>query len=257
MALFVSLSSRNYLIVLVFTGVKIPDENLTPQQRAHREEQLATIRKMQQMLFPESGGPNSNQGPGPGPGDSNQPPNDINPPNSTANMNMPFPPMSGMGPNGPMGSGPNGPMVSMSNSMSSGPSCTMSGPMGPNGPMGPGPMGPGGPMGPNGPMGGPMGGMGGPGGMGMGGHGSMGPNGMMGPNGPMMPGLGPNGPMGPMGPCGMKGIRGPCGGPDMKSGMCTDIHMGRACGGPMGVRFLISILLLFIARLRLRVCNDN
>ncbi|XP_028159663.1 collagen alpha-1(I) chain-like isoform X2 [Ostrinia furnacalis] len=204
-------------------GVKIPDENLTPQQRAHREEQLATIRKMQQMLFPESGG-NGN----PNNGDQQQ--QDINPPTS-APMNMPFPPMS-MGPNGPMGS--NGPMVSMSgpNSMNSGPSCTMSGPMGPNGPMG-GPMGPNGPMG--GPMGpnGPMGGMGGPPGM-MGGHGSMGPNGMMGPNGPMMGGMGPNGPMGPMGPCGMKGIRGPCGGPDMKGGMCTDMHMGRGCGGPMG-----------------------
>ncbi|KAI8425699.1 hypothetical protein MSG28_011502 [Choristoneura fumiferana] len=193
-------------------GVKIPDENLTPQQRAHREEQLATIRKMQQMLFPESGGPNPNQ-----PGDPSQPSGEHNPPNSTANMNMPFP---GMGPNGPMNSGPNGPMVSMSNSMNSGPSCTMAGPMGPNGPMG-GPMGP---MGPNGPMG-PMG-------MGHMGHGNMGPNGMMGPNGPMMAGLGPNGPMGPM--CGMKGIRGPCGGPDMKTGMCTDIHMGRGCGGPMG-----------------------
>ncbi|KAG8234816.1 hypothetical protein J437_LFUL015174 [Ladona fulva] len=35
------------------TGVKVPDENLTPQQRQHREEQLATLRKMQQMLFPE------------------------------------------------------------------------------------------------------------------------------------------------------------------------------------------------------------
>lgn len=35
-------------------GVKVPDENLTPQQRQHREEQLATIRKMQQMLFPEN-----------------------------------------------------------------------------------------------------------------------------------------------------------------------------------------------------------
>lgn len=34
-------------------GVKVPDENLTPRQRQHREEQLATIRKMQQMLFPE------------------------------------------------------------------------------------------------------------------------------------------------------------------------------------------------------------
>ncbi|XP_061724674.1 collagen alpha-1(III) chain-like isoform X3 [Cydia pomonella] len=185
------------------------DENLTPQQRAHREEQLATIRKMHQILFPENG-PNSSQ-----PGDPSQPSPDINPPNSTANMNIPFPPMS-MGPNGPMGSGPNGPMSTMSSMSNSGPSCTMSGPMG-MGPMGPN-------MGPNGPM------------MGMGpgmmSHGNMGPNGMMGPNGPMMPGMGPNGPMGPM--CGMKGIRGPCGGPDMKGGMCSDMHMGRGCGGPMG-----------------------
>ncbi|XP_050314187.1 protein BCL9 homolog isoform X2 [Anthonomus grandis grandis] len=35
-------------------GVQVPDENLTPQQRQHREERLASIRKMQQMLFPES-----------------------------------------------------------------------------------------------------------------------------------------------------------------------------------------------------------
>ncbi|CAH0562176.1 unnamed protein product [Brassicogethes aeneus] len=35
-------------------GVKVPDENLTPQQRQHREESLATIRKMQQLFFPES-----------------------------------------------------------------------------------------------------------------------------------------------------------------------------------------------------------
>lgn len=189
---------------------------------------------MQQMLFPESGG-NGNPN-----GDQQQ---DINPPTS-APMNMPFPPMS-MGPNGPMGS--NGPMVSMPNSMNSGPSCTMSGPMGPNGPMG-GHMS--GPMGPNGPMGGPMGGMGGPPGM-MGGHGSMGPNGMMGPNGPMMGGMGPNGPMGPMGPCGMKGIRGPCGGPDMKGGMCTDMHMGRGCGGPMGVSSLYLSLVQSTAQLQI------
>ncbi|KAG8271329.1 hypothetical protein J6590_065221 [Homalodisca vitripennis] len=38
-------------------GVKVPDENLTPQQRQHREEQLATLRKMQQMLFPEHHSP--------------------------------------------------------------------------------------------------------------------------------------------------------------------------------------------------------
>lgn len=53
-------------------GVKVPDENLTPQQRQHREEQLATIRKIQQMLLPESqsieGGdpPDTNIPPGPG-----------------------------------------------------------------------------------------------------------------------------------------------------------------------------------------------
>lgn len=34
-------------------GVKVPDEDLTPQQRQHREEQLATLLKMRQMLFPE------------------------------------------------------------------------------------------------------------------------------------------------------------------------------------------------------------
>nr|XP_022914973.1 protein BCL9 homolog isoform X1 [Onthophagus taurus] len=34
-------------------GVKVPDENLTPQQRQHREVQLATIRKIHQILFPE------------------------------------------------------------------------------------------------------------------------------------------------------------------------------------------------------------
>lgn len=34
-------------------GVKVPDENLTPQQRQHREVQLATIRKMQMILFPQ------------------------------------------------------------------------------------------------------------------------------------------------------------------------------------------------------------
>ncbi|CAG0894639.1 unnamed protein product [Darwinula stevensoni] len=41
------------------SSVKLPDEVLTPQQRQHREEQLATLRKVQQMLFPEQqqGGP--------------------------------------------------------------------------------------------------------------------------------------------------------------------------------------------------------
>lgn len=36
-------------------GVKVPDENLTPQQRQHREEQLAKLKKMNQFLFPEHG----------------------------------------------------------------------------------------------------------------------------------------------------------------------------------------------------------
>lgn len=35
-------------------GVKVPDENLTPQQRQHREEQLAKLKKMNQFLFPET-----------------------------------------------------------------------------------------------------------------------------------------------------------------------------------------------------------
>lgn len=32
-------------------GVKVPDENLTPQQRQHRENQLANLRKIEMMLF--------------------------------------------------------------------------------------------------------------------------------------------------------------------------------------------------------------
>lgn len=39
---------------LTLTGTKVPTENLTPQQRQHRAEQLATLRKMQEMLFPEN-----------------------------------------------------------------------------------------------------------------------------------------------------------------------------------------------------------
>ncbi|KAH8272506.1 hypothetical protein KR044_012142, partial [Drosophila immigrans] len=47
-----SLSADNNIISL--QGVKVPDENLTPQQRQHREEQLAKIKKMNQFLFPEN-----------------------------------------------------------------------------------------------------------------------------------------------------------------------------------------------------------
>lgn len=34
-------------------GVKVPDANLTPQQRQHREEQLAKLKEMNCLLFPE------------------------------------------------------------------------------------------------------------------------------------------------------------------------------------------------------------
>ncbi|XP_059622316.1 protein BCL9 homolog [Phlebotomus argentipes] len=43
-------------------GVKVPDENLTPQQRQHREEQLAMLRRMQSVLFPEQSDNDEAQG---------------------------------------------------------------------------------------------------------------------------------------------------------------------------------------------------
>ncbi|ALC48129.1 lgs [Drosophila busckii] len=50
--------------IISLQGVKVPDENLTPQQRQHREEQLAKIKKMNEFLFPENdnglNNPNSN-----------------------------------------------------------------------------------------------------------------------------------------------------------------------------------------------------
>ncbi|XP_043657353.1 protein BCL9 homolog [Drosophila teissieri] len=46
------LTPENNIVSL--QGVKVPDENLTPQQRQHREEQLAKIKKMNQFLFPEN-----------------------------------------------------------------------------------------------------------------------------------------------------------------------------------------------------------
>lgn len=49
--------------MFIAIGVKVPDENLTPQQRQHREEQLATLRKMQQMLFPEHHSPGTSDPP--------------------------------------------------------------------------------------------------------------------------------------------------------------------------------------------------
>lgn len=56
----------------LFSGVKVPDENLTPQQRQHREEQLATLRKMHQILFPEAL-PGPEEGGSSGAGSSNIP----------------------------------------------------------------------------------------------------------------------------------------------------------------------------------------
>lgn len=62
------------------SGVKIPDENLTPQQRMHREEQLAKMRKMQALLFPENDHP-------PGMQDGNCPP--MPPPENMDPYNIP------------------------------------------------------------------------------------------------------------------------------------------------------------------------
>lgn len=47
--------------ILSLQGIKVPDENLTPQQRQHREEQLAKLKKMNKFLFPENGGGDFNQ----------------------------------------------------------------------------------------------------------------------------------------------------------------------------------------------------
>lgn len=58
--------------------VKIPDEDLTPQQRQHREEQLATLRKMHELFFSRENQSNMSQNPNGGPmpnmGDPNQMP---------------------------------------------------------------------------------------------------------------------------------------------------------------------------------------
>lgn len=39
---------------LCVTGKKVPDENLTPEQKLHRKEQLATLRKISEILLPEN-----------------------------------------------------------------------------------------------------------------------------------------------------------------------------------------------------------
>ncbi|KAH8269775.1 hypothetical protein KR018_001478 [Drosophila ironensis] len=59
--------------IVSLQGVKVPDENLTPQQRQHREEQLAKIKKMNQFLFPE----NENAGGGNVPNQISKLPNDM------------------------------------------------------------------------------------------------------------------------------------------------------------------------------------
>ena len=96
---------------------KVPNENLTPEQFKRREEQLASLRKIQEMLFPDQpgGGGGPNMGPGPG--------------------------MMGPGMNPNMGPGPmqSPPGMPMGGGMGS-PGGMMSGPMGP----GPFPGGPGG-----------------------------------------------------------------------------------------------------------------
>jgi len=48
-------------------GARVPDENLTPEQLQRREEQLAQLQKIKQMLFPEKqgGGPGFEGGPPP------------------------------------------------------------------------------------------------------------------------------------------------------------------------------------------------
>ena len=94
------------------SGVKVPNENLNPQQLRKRAEKLGLLNELNKQLFPDEGGPG---GPGPGgPGGGG-----------------PGPP----GGAGPAGMGPGGPPMT-------------GGSMGPGGPGGMGPMGPGGPMGP-------------------------------------------------------------------------------------------------------------
>ncbi|KAJ8682895.1 hypothetical protein QAD02_018687 [Eretmocerus hayati] len=74
-------------------GVKVPDENLTPQQRQHREEQLAALTKMRQMLFPEQQ-KNTNTGP-------MDPTQGVMPPGSMCPTGLP--PVSAPNQCGPMG----------------------------------------------------------------------------------------------------------------------------------------------------------
>lgn len=45
---------KYYIVYFFFSGTKVPYEKLTPQQKKHREEAFATLRKIQQFLFPEN-----------------------------------------------------------------------------------------------------------------------------------------------------------------------------------------------------------
>lgn len=94
-------------------GVKVPDENLTPQQRQHREEQLAKLKKMNQFLFPENGGNDFHpQGP------SNNPimAGKMQMPSETLTASMPVNPVTLMNMTGPnMGSKLNAAAAAMRN----------------------------------------------------------------------------------------------------------------------------------------------
>ena len=97
---------------------KVPNENLTQEQLHKREESLANLRKIQQMLFPDQQRGDGMMPNGPG---------------------RPMGPPGMIGPDkGPMGPGmmPGGPMMSPNQQMMGGPDMP---PMGPMGPMGPGP----------------------------------------------------------------------------------------------------------------------
>ena len=118
---------------------KVPNENLTPEQLQRREEQLASLQKIKQMLFPDQGlnpngpggpgGPGMGMMPGPGPGVGNG-----------------FPPMSQSGPGPGPGPGPGGMMPQHGmrdmppNMMGSPPDMMGNNPMGglPGMPIGPG-----------------------------------------------------------------------------------------------------------------------
>lgn len=152
-------------------GVKVPDENLTPQQLQHREEQLAKIKQMNQIFFPEHGTPPGNMAGGlSGPGGPNAAagaaPNDCGMTTNDPNVGIP----TGAGPS-PGATGPPCKMPMIGNSGAGNPMGGPIGNMGPGGPMGMANsnIGGGGPgmmnnpmhqmQGPNGPMRNMMGGM--------------------------------------------------------------------------------------------------